>query len=63
MPGDEWVNPGDVTDTDRLRWLVYEADDDFFFVMPQDLGQAREYIDAAMMPNTAIDQPFKLKPL
>lgn len=50
-PGDEWAHEGDIHDTDRLRWIVLNFDEDDFFNMPEDFGMAREYIDALMLAN------------
>lgn len=50
-PGDEWAHEGDITDTDRLRWLVLNFDEDTFFNMPEDFGMAIEYIDELMLAN------------
>ena len=49
-PGDEWVTADAMTDTDRLRWLCDQSLD-IFRNMPDDFGQAREYIDSLMLPN------------
>jgi len=48
-PGDEWVTADTVTDTDRLRWAVQHFDAYDWYHLPEDFGQAREYIDAQMM--------------
>lgn len=49
VPGDEWVTAGEATDTDRLRWTVEHFDDYDWANLPEDLGQARQYIDSQMM--------------
>lgn len=62
-PGDEWANEGDIHDTDRLRWLVLNFDEDQFFNMPEDFGMAREYIDELMLANAKLsEQPPSATP-
>lgn len=56
-PGDEWAHEGDIHDTDRLRWLVMNFDEDAFFNMPEDFGMAREYIDELMLANSNYQTP------
>lgn len=62
MPGDVWVVPGDITDTDRLNWLDDEGRIARFsdgwnawtltHQTPFIAESPREAIDAAMMQNS-----------
>jgi hypothetical protein len=69
--GDVWVNPGDITDTDRLNWLEKcleshiigrdSIEGDWFITLPHVAIVAskektlREAIDVAMTPNDGIE--------
>lgn len=53
-PGDEWAREGDIHDTDRLRWLVDNITEEIAVMMPDDFGQARQYIDELMLCNAEL---------
>jgi hypothetical protein len=55
-PGDEWVHEGDIHDTDRLQWLVDNITEEIAVMMPDDFGQARQYIDELMLANADLRQ-------
>jgi len=48
QPGDEWVNSNEITDTDRLRWIVEYLVESNVGEMPDDFGLARNWIDMRM---------------
>jgi hypothetical protein len=68
-PGDVWVYPGDITDTDRMDWLIKQGPPGacsgiglnemawgcaYAYPPEEDSKMLRQAIDAAMFPNTEL---------
>lgn len=46
------VKEGEASDTARLRWLVEHMTDEIAFLLPEDFGAARQYIDDLIHSHT-----------